>query len=402
MPDVDAIRRRLDYAVPRDGVRIGVHSLQLWQPLRTDDTLGNLWVEADVLGLGDPRALTTARHRRTASPLDFRFRYELPVVAGSHEQATLREALQAADEQASDVYLALKTTGRESGDAVQIAQGYVNLKRLLDGGRDLIAEPVALKRSDGSHAGTVTLTLYAIRALRDAMAAAATAEMSAASELVAPDAEAPSANDEVPDSSKPIAAALATVPLSLHAPLDVPTVAVAPPSVVIEMGELQLAPEILELAPEMLSFVSEVQQVAPEIGVDATGGDVWMEVDLINLGDPRALTTARHRRTASPLDFRFRYELPVVAGSHEQATLREALQAADEQASDVYLALKTTGRESGDAVQIAQGYVNLKRLLEGGRDLVSAPVAMQGRFCHAGTLWVSLSALDALRQAVPR
>ena len=129
-------------------------------------------------------------------------------------------------------------------------------------------------------------------------------------------------------------------------------------------------------------------------------GDVWVDADILGLGDAAALTTARRRRTASPVDFRFRYELPVVAGSHGQATLREALQAADEQMSDVYLALKTTGHERGDAVQIAQGYINLQRLLAGGRDLVSAPVAMQGRFCHAGTLQVSLSALDALRHAV--
>ena len=59
--------------------------------------------------------------------------------------------------------------------------------------------------------------------------------------------------------------------------------------------------------------------------------------------------------------------------------------------------LVVSKRGSGKEVQVGQGFVNLKQLRDQGRDLTSVPVAMQGRKGPAGTLKVSLMALDALK-----
>ena len=106
-------------------------------------------------------------------------------------------------------------------------------------------------------------------------------------------------------------------------------------------------------------------------------GEVWVEVDLLGLGEPSAMRTARLKKHAAPLDFRYSQSVSVAAGSKEQTTLRDALTSADEQTSDVYFELKTLNAR-GDERQVAQGYVNLKKLLADGRDTTSAAISLHG------------------------
>ena len=75
----------------------------------------------------------------------------------------------------------------------------------------------------------------------------------------------------------------------------------------------------------------------------------------------------------------------------------KVVQSSDEQEADVYFELKTAGGRGKEDAQIGQGFLNLKELLNQGRDFVSTPVKLQGRKGPAGTLSVSLGALDALR-----
>jgi hypothetical protein len=310
---------------PIDTVRIDVGRLELAPTIRSDPSVGELFVQVDLLDLGSSGALKTARLPKGGSALDFKFSHSVSIAPGSREQETLKQALDAKDEQESDVYFELKTSVR--GQESDVAQGFLNLKKLLDKGADLLNQRVQLSGRDGGNAGTLTCSIAAIQALRNAVSG-------------------PSGGRDVARQT----------------------------SISVEVGALNLA-AALKSDPEV--------------------GEVWIEVDLVDIGDKAALSTAHLSKRAVPLEFGFAYSVSIAPGSREQETLKQVLDAKDEQESDVYFELKTSVR--GKDEQVAQGFLNLKKLLADGKDFANVAVALQGRKGPAGTLKVSLIALDALR-----
>ncbi|KOO35408.1 hypothetical protein Ctob_016335, partial [Chrysochromulina tobinii] len=306
-------------------VRVEVGALNLASALKSDPEVGEVWIEVDLVDIGDKAALVTPHLRKTAAPLDFKFSHSVSIAPGSREQETLKQALDAKDEQESDVYFELKTSVR--GQESDVAQGFLNLKKLLDKGADLLNQRVQLSGRDGGNAGTLTCSIAAVQALRNAVAG-------------------PSGGRDVARQT----------------------------SISVEVGALNLA-AALKSDPEV--------------------GEVWIEVDLVDIGDKAALVTPHLRKTAAPLDFKFSHSVSIAPGSREQETLKQALDAKDEQESDVYFELKTSVR--GQESEVAQGFLNLKKLLADGQDIQNRAVALQGRKGPAGTLKVSLIALDALK-----
>ena len=111
--------------------------------------------------------MVTEKVRKTAAPLDFRFKGGFTVAPGSTEQAALRKAMQSADEELSDVFFVLKTQGR-TGPEREIGQGFLNLKQLLTSGKDTVGQVLTLQPPPGSAPegpGKLTVSLFAIEAL---------------------------------------------------------------------------------------------------------------------------------------------------------------------------------------------------------------------------------------------
>ena len=228
------------------------------------------------------------------------------------------------------MYFELKGVGAGSrAKEEQLAQGFINLQKLLKGGRDIVNERVSLNGRDGP-GGTLTVSFSAIHALRNALAA-------------------PTGGGGAP-------------------PVDT--------SITVEVGALSLASAVRS---------------------DPDVGEVWVEVDVLDIGDKAALTTTRLRKTTIPLDFGFAHTISIAAGSRAEETVRETVLSAatEEQEADVYFEVKTSAR--GKEAAVAQGFLNLRKLLAQGRDFQNHSVPLQGRKGAAGTLKVSLIALDALR-----
>ena len=152
----------------------------------------------------------------------------------------------------------------------------------------------------------------------------------------------------------------------------------------------------------MLGVDVNALSLTPTLRADPEVGEVWVEVDLVDIGDRAALTTQRLRKMASPLDFRYSYSVPIAPGSAEQATLRRVMDSTDEQESDVYFELKTSGRSGKGDVQIGQGFLNLKQLLSQGRDFASVPVQLQGRKGVRGLAGASQAGFLKLRVPAAR
>ena len=132
--------------------------------------------------------------------------------------------------------------------------------------------------------------------------------------------------------------------------------------------------------------------LSPAVTKDTSVTDLYVEVDLFGLGDPASLRTKRLKKAAT-VDFGYTYSVGVAPGSKAQAELTNALRSSDEQDADVYFALKSGERELG------QGYVNLRSVLSKQSDIRSTDVQLQSAQGSAGTLTVSVLALEALRAA---
>ncbi|KAL1530447.1 hypothetical protein AB1Y20_001350 [Prymnesium parvum] len=145
-----------------------------------------------------------------------------------------------------------------------------------------------------------------------------------------------------------------------------------------------------------LQLTIGILELATNLSRDANVVDVWVEVDLLGLADASQLRTKRLHKSAPSLDFGFSTSIAVDAGSKQEAALRTALASAHEQDADVYFVVKTRTARNEDR-EIGQGYVNLQSLLRDGRDAVSTSVSLQGKTGSAGSVTVSLVALEALR-----
>ena len=174
----------------------------------------------------------------------------------------------------------------------------------------------------------------------------------------------------------------------------------------------------------MISLTVGTLSLAAAVTDDATVHELWVEIDLVGLmglgegSEGSELCTARRRKPsrtllaagAEEIEFGYSGAVAIAPGSEEQAVLCEALGSADEQDADVYFDLMSR-REAGPRgrdrdgpsgeVQLAQGFINLQRMLLDGRDLRSRRVSLQGRrgLGSLGTLEVSFTAIGALRAA---
>jgi len=242
------------------------------------------------LGLGEPSPLATAREPKGASAtLELEYKHTIAVPPGSRQQATLKTALVGKTAKSADVYVTLKSAPRRGEERV-VGQGAFNLRSDLLGKKlDLVGAPIALQGLKGS-VGTLRMSVIALEALR---AALPTNVLSSIEE----------------ESARLAEGAVAS--------------AATPQMVRVEVGALNLA-SALKSDPEV--------------------GEVWIEVDLVDIGDKAALVTPHLRKTAAPLDFKFSHSVSIAPGSREQETLKQALDAKDEQESDVYFELKTSVR----------------------------------------------------------
>lgn len=372
----------------RPGLRLEVGQLAL-EPAFERSSAGraigrsDLWVEVDLLGLASPSAMRTGRVVPAASgvPVDFGFVLELAVAPGSEEQAVLGEALASADEQDADVYFELKSASSDGPELSiqQVAQGFLNLKALLNGGRDLVDHCITLLSKHTQSAATLSVSLVAVEALGAAAASARKDSHAAPTRQgnhvpPAPRVEAPSSPAlSALERARGSAPGTPVRPKDdLFAGLDTQA------SIRVDVGKLALV---------------------PALKADIDVNDLWVEVDLLGLGEPDALRTHRLQKTSAPLNFGYSASFDIAPDSAEQAALRDALTSADEQDADVYFELKTLDAR-GQERELAQGFVNLRALLAEGRDAVSTSVRMQGKDRQpAATLRVSLVALEALRAA---
>ena len=340
--------------VTTQAVRIEVSRLILTQAVRKDPSILDVWVEVDLVGLSeaglvDPSALRTKPVKKAAA-IDFGYAHSVGVAPGSREQQELANALRSADEQDADVYFALKTRGA-SGER-ELGQGYVNLRSLLRDQRDIRSTDVKLQSGQGS-AGTVTVSVLALEALRAASAPAAAGVAPGVALGVAP----------------------GVAPVDAFLGKSSSTVGGRSDAVRVDVSRLSLSPAVTK---------------------DTSVTDLYVEVDLFGLGDPASLRTKPLKKAAT-IDFGYTYSAAVAPGSKAQAELANALRSADEQDADVYFALKTRGA-SGER-ELGQGYVNLRSLLRDQRDIRSTDVKLQSAQGSAGTVTVSVLALEALRAA---
>ena len=168
---------------------------------------------------------------------------------------------------------------------------------------------------------------------------------------------------------------------------------------VLALGAIQRAIAFKPAAVDALQVEVNGLALAPKVREDASVGEVWVEVDLLDgLQETAELRTKQLRKSAVPLDFAYSHSLSVAAGSRALQELQKVLRSSDEQEADVYFALKTHGA-GGKERELGQGYVNLRQLLRDARNMVGAQVSLAGPQGSAGTLTVSVVALEALKAA---
>lgn len=142
---------------------VGDSRLEAWAVAEAGS---EVWVEVDLPGLAEPAQCTTKR-QAAAPAVGFGFVLELPAGAGSSAQEALREALAGGDEEDADLTFTLKAPGPRKKPK-EVASGYVNLRAVLSAGKDLVSATVALLGKDDSPAGSLTVSLTAVDALRAA------------------------------------------------------------------------------------------------------------------------------------------------------------------------------------------------------------------------------------------
>ena len=186
--------------------------------------------------------------------------------------------------QDSDVYFELKTKGKR-GEVREVGAGFLNLRKAHKAGEDHVQVGVELNGSVGV-AGTLTVTILAV----DVMKA-----------VLAPPPRGGGRQEQVAGRGRaqPTAGGAARLPTD---------------TIKVDISSLSLPPNLRN---------------------DPNIAEVFVEIDLVDIGDKAALTTTRIRKTSSPLDFRYSHALTIKPGSKEQKALRAVLDHAVEEVSDV-------------------------------------------------------------------
>ena len=326
--------------VTTEAVRVEVSRLVLEQAVRQDPNILDVWVEVDLAGLTeaglvDPSALRT-KAVAVKKAAAIDFGYAHSVGVAPGSREQQELANALRSSDEQDADVYFALKTRGASGERELGQGYVNLRSLLRDQRDIRSAGVKLQSAQGN-VGTLTVSVLALEALRAASA-------------------------PPPPGTAPVDAFLGKSSSAPSGRSD---------AVRVDVSRLSLSPAVTK---------------------DTSVTDLYVEVDLFGLGDPASLRTKRLKKAAT-VDFGYTYSVGVAPGSKAQAELTNALRSSDEQDADVYFALKSGERELG------QGYVNLRSVLSKQSDIRSTDVQLQSAQGSAGTLTVSVLALEALRAA---
>jgi hypothetical protein len=114
-------------------------------------------------------------------------RTAIEVARGSRDANALKAALDNPSAQESDVYFILRSVDPK-GKEFDVGQAYLNLRKLVDEQRDVVRAPTPLLDPRGQSLGQLTLSIFALDAIREATGEARRAGASAGSS----DAKSPS------------------------------------------------------------------------------------------------------------------------------------------------------------------------------------------------------------------
>jgi len=142
---------------------LAVSALTLSGRVMEDESVGEVWVEVDLFDISEGAHLRTERSPKRSS-LTLAYSYSVAVPPGSRAREVLRSALASSSEGDDDVYFMLKAATSRGGSPRTLGEAYISLREVLKTGREI--PPTALSLSD--QAGTVTVALTAVEALRAA------------------------------------------------------------------------------------------------------------------------------------------------------------------------------------------------------------------------------------------
>lgn len=313
-------------------LKVEVGRIQLGPAVVRDGTVSEVWVEVDLPGddLATAEEQVSKRMQKKGAELDCGFSLSIPIAPGSRALAALREAVASEQEEDADIFFALKARGAAGGAARQLGEGFVSLRTIVESGNELVAVPVALS----GDAGTLSVSVAAVDALRLAGASVAAAPRAAAAGGPAP----------------------------------------ASPTLTISIGELALGRSVLD---------------------DASVGEVWLEIDLMDMSDSAQLRTERAPKRTS-LSLGYSHSVAIAPGSRAMDVLRSALVSTSEGEDDVYFTLKGAGTRGAAPKTLGEAYVSLRDVLQSGREMAQTRLTLSG---GAGSVTISLTALQALRAA---
>jgi hypothetical protein len=443
-------------AAPDPLLEVEVGAFTIAPALRNNREVSEVYVEIDLVDLVDAAQLTTQRLNKLTPRLDFRFRHSLPIAPGSAEQGTLRRVLAAANEEESDVYFQIKSI-TPRGEPVDVGQAYVNLRKVLDEGREITKAMLPVKGINNESLGTLTVSILALRALQDALAGAqppaaaapAPASRSNATRFVdsfGAHAPAPSAARAfvagAPAGARAVAAAPAgaravAAPGGQRAGAARATAAAAPaasparatataasPARATATATSGRATAVAAPAQARAQPAQARGQPARDDPADFGGADSVLTIRLesISLGGSlqtdhnirhfflsakvlgKVHKTAELRKTSPPMRVNQTIEMAVGEGSREQQDLLRVMQSGPRQAADVLLALEwfdASASGGGDEPeQLAFGAINLRDLWEGRRDLASQQVQLITDDGEVTKLMVSTSILPTLERVM--
>lgn len=312
-------------------LKVEVGSIQLGPAVVRDATVTEVWVEVDMPGdnLATPEQQVSKRMQKRGATLEGGFSLGIPIARDSRALTALGEAMASAQVEDADIFFALKTRGAAGGAARQLGEGFVSLRTIVESGSELVRVPVVLS----GDAGTLSVSVTAVDALRLAGASVAPAPLAAATGHPSP----PS------------------------------------PTLTVSITELALGRSVLE---------------------DASVGEVWVEIDLMELSDAAQLCTQRATKRVS-LSLAYSHSVAVAPGSRSMGVLRSALASTSEGEDDIYFTLKGAGTGAAPKT-LGEAYVSLGDILRNGRDMTQARLVLSG---GAGSVTASLTALEALRAA---
>ena len=393
-----------DYPPPGSGfIEVEISSFAVSPALRNNQDVSDLWVEVDLSPqVADRSQLTTSRIHKLTSRLDFKFRQSIAIAPNSPEQDALRRMLEEPNEEASDVFFNVQSVSPHNHN-VEVGVAFLNLRKLLDEGRDVSRAQCIVKGRNGVSMGTLTVSLTALQVLRDAMAGGGPApapgrggvgRQSSASRFVdsfGGQAPAPATARATAQPARAGAqpARAGAQPARAGAP--------APSAAARFLGAPAAAEgnpdSVLSIRLESVSLGSSTQR-DPQIPFFLLAAKI--------LG--KTYSTPEVRKTSPPIRINHSFEVPVPQGSPEFQSLTRVMQYGKRETADIVISLEffdPNASSGGDEPeQLAFGAINLRQLWEGRRDLQSQRIELLTDQGEVTTVTLSTSVIPAIERAL--